>query len=288
VSVTDLHLATGVKADTWKLRNPHFNYDEFIATCASIIVRDGRTPVLTAKWADIASLVDQYTSQRLFKSSTDFSNQHNYKVLAYQPLQDFVTSTLKGVIYEKLGQPHFELQGTWRKLSDVPRILVREEHSVPAAHCIYARMPYSRNFGGLERDVMGELLDSSVEVLAWCKLQRRHGLTIAYRDPVGILRTYEVDFIIRTAARNYILETKSDKDMLLPSVGLKARAAKHWCESICGASGCPLDQSADWEDLLLPQSLFEANRNASFQALLPLMRQARDGVVAAEQGALFV
>ena len=43
-------------------------------------------------------------------------------------------------------------------------------------------MGYSRNFGGLEREVMNDLLEGSADALAWCKLQRRHSLAIAYRD----------------------------------------------------------------------------------------------------------
>ena len=287
LAITDVYMPNSAKAGTWTLQNPHFNYDEFLRLCAQIIVRDGKTPVLTAKWAQIMALVDEYTSQRLFKTEIDFQDEFNYKVLAYKPLQDHVTKTLRNVICDLIGNPQFELRGQWRRLSDLPRILVRNEHSVPTAHCIYPRMGYSRSYGGLERDVMTDVLDSSADVLAWCKLQRRHGLAIAYRDPSGILRTYEVDFIIRTADRIYILETKSDRDMELQSVGLKARAAKHWCQSISGAAGGPAGQPTDWEYLLLPQNVFEANRLASFTALIALMRQARDGVVAAEQGALF-
>jgi type III restriction enzyme len=149
-------------------------------------------------------------------------------------------------------------------------------------------MPISSRFGGLERKVMETTLDGSPEVLAWCKLQRKHGLTIAYREPSGLLRNYEVDFVLRTGESCFLLETKSDKDLELPNVGLKARAAKHWCASISGVAPPPgMDQPTAWEYLLLPEGLYRANEGASFTALLPLMRSERDKLVAAEKGELF-
>lgn len=50
------------------------------------------------------------------------------------------------------------------------------------------------------------------------------------------------------------------------------------------------DEVMAWRNqgyLLLSESLFRDNRGMSFTGLLALMRKARDGVVAAEQGTLF-
>ena len=41
------------------------------------------------------------------------------------------------------------------------------------------------------------------------------------------------------------------------------------------------------EYLLLAESVYRANEGASFSALLPLMRQTRDQVIASDQGTLF-
>jgi type III restriction enzyme len=69
---------------------------------------------------------------------------------------------------------------------------------------------------------------------------------------------------------------------------LKAKAAKHWCASISGvAPPAGLDQPRLWEYLVLPESLYRANEGASFTALLPLMRQECQTLVAAEKGELF-
>jgi type III restriction enzyme len=288
LTVTDRHLETDTRAQTWALRDKNFNYDTFLAHCAKIISLQGRTRVLSAKLADIAGLVDEYVSNRLFKQPVDFRDEFNYKVLADPQIQQFVSSTVQKRILELLGDIKYEVKGVWRRLSDLARINVREHSSIAAVRCIYPRMPISSRFGGLERKVMETTLDGSPEVLAWCKLQRKHGLSIAYREPSGLLRNYEVDFILRTAESCFLLETKSDKDLELPNVGLKARAAGHWCASISGvAPPRGVDQPTAWEYLLLPEGLYRANEGASFTALLPLMRQARDQLVASQRGELF-
>jgi type III restriction enzyme len=288
LSVTDRHLETDTRAETWALRDKNFNYDTFLAHCANIIAKQGKTRVLSAKLADIAALVDEYVSSRLFKQSVDFGDEFNYKVLADAQVQQFVCATIQRRILDLLGEIKYEVKGVWRRLSDLARINVREGSSIPAARCVYPRMPISSRFGGLERRVMETTLDGSPEVLAWCKLQRKHGLSIAYREPSGLLRNYEVDFILRTAESCFLLETKSDKDLELPNVGLKAKAAKHWCSSISGIVPPPgLAQPAAWEYLLLPEGLYRANEGASFSALLPMMRQQREALVAAEKGELF-
>src|SRR5665213_728859 len=289
LSITDRHLETDTRAATWALRDRNFNYDTFLSQASRVIAHQGKTRVLSAKLADIARLVDDYCCQRLFRQSVDFADEYNYKVLGDPQVQDHVTSTLKTRIIELMGQPVYEVRaGVWRRLSDLSRINIREQSSVPTRRCIYPRIGFASRFGGLERKVMETTLDGSPEVLAWCKLQRKHALTIAYRDPSGLMRNYEVDFLLRTTEACFILETKSDKDMEHPTVGLKARAANHWCNSIDGvAPPALLVQPTAWEYLLLPESVYKANEGASFTALLPLMRQARDRLVAAEKGELF-
>jgi type III restriction enzyme len=293
MAITDRHLETDTRAKTWNLRDKHFDYSYFLSNTAKTIATSGRHNALTGKLAAIAALVDDYTTRRLFGREIDFTDPENYKVLAYQPIAEHVATTIRNVITELLGQPAYEVRtGVWRKLSNLARIFVREAHSIPARHCIYPRMGISARFGGLERAVMETTLDHSPEVLAWCKLQRKHNLTIAYRDPSGLLRNYEVDFLLRTADSCFILETKGDRDMDQPTVAIKARAARHWCESICAvAAPSGLPQPTQWEYLLLDESTYRANEGASFAALLPLMRASRDRIIAShkamEDGKLF-
>jgi len=84
-------------------------------------------------------------------------------------------------------------------LSDVPRIMLRESKSVETDRSIYPRLGYQSKGGGFERDFMMDVLNPSTEVLSYAKLDRRHRLKIPYRDYTGILRNYEVDFLVKTA-----------------------------------------------------------------------------------------
>ena len=129
----------------------------------------------------------------------------------------------------KLGELKYEQTGVWRKLSGVPRLMTREKNSVETWKTIYPRQAYAGYGGGFERDFMAGVLEQSAEVLAYAKLDRRHALLIPYRDEFGVLRDYEVDFIIKTEDRIYLVETKADKDLNDYTVLLKANAAYSWC-----------------------------------------------------------
>ena len=166
--------------------------------------------------------------------------------------------------------------------------MVRESRSVETQKCLYPRQAYSAMGGGFERDFMAEILNTSPEVQAYAKPARRHGLVIPYRDVDGIQRDYEVDFIVREPKAMYLVETKADKDLSIPSVALKARAAQAWCESASGiTSPEDLPQPTQWEYLLLSEGLFKANHGLSFEALVPLCQALRERVIAQQQGKLF-
>ena len=202
---------------------------------------------------------------------------------------DHVMQHLRRAIIIACEQAQYSvMQGVWRRLSEQKRIMVRESHSVDTDKCIYPRQGYSAIGGGFERDFMLEILNNSPEVKAFAKPTRRHGLIIEYRDPDGITRPYEVDFIVHTPESVYLVETKADKDLYTPSVALKARAAQAWCES---ASTVPspedLPQPTQWEYLLLSEGLFKANRGLSFEGLVPLCQALRERVIAQQQGKLF-
>jgi type III restriction enzyme len=180
-------------------------------------------------------------------------------------------------------------KGIWEKLSGVPRIMVRESKSVITERSIYPRNGYQPKGGGFERDFMKDVLNGSAEILAFAKLDRRHKLKITYRDETGILRNYEVDFIVKTASKMFLVETKADKDIDHPNVGVKAQAAVAWCEQ---ASLVPppdgLKQPQEWEYLVLSETLYKSNHGFSFDALAPFCRGLRDNIIAKTKSKLFL
>ena len=123
-------------------------------------------------------------------------------------------------------------------------------------------------------------IEPSAYVKAYAKLDRKHGLKIPYRDPNGILREYEVDFIVKTDDTMFLVETKSDRDINKPNVAIKAKAAVSWCNSATDVQ-LPegISQPLKWEYLIISESLFKSNKGLSFEGFIPLCRALRDRII---------
>lgn len=287
--IQETHVETGAKTKTWKLDNDYFDYSHFLRQASRAVTTRGKTSVLSAKQAAIAEIIDEYVSEYCFGEHIDFSSSENYPILNYQPVFDHIVETISKAIIKLIEGYKFEVKkGIWGKLSDVPRIMVRESKSVETERSIYPKNGYQPKGGGFERDFMREVLNNSADVLAFAKLDRRHKLKITYRDETGILRNYEVDFIVKTQDKMYLVETKADKDIPNPNVAVKVRAATAWCEQ---ASLVPspeeMKQSQEWEYLILSESLYKSNKGLSFEALAPFCRGLRDNIIAQAQSKLF-
>lgn len=287
--IQETHVETGKKTKTWKLDNEYFDYSHFLRQASRAVAVRGKTSILTAQQSRIAELIDDYVSEYCFGESIDFTKQENYCVLNYTLVFDHIVQTIHQAIVRLIEGYKYEVKGVWGKLSDVPRIMVRESKSVETDKSIYPRIGFQSKGGGFERDFMMNVLNPSAEVLSYAKLNRRHRLKITYRDETGILRNYEVDFIVKTARKNYLVETKADRDLNNPNVAVKVRAAIAWCEQASTVLPPPeFKQSQEWEYLILSESLFKNNRGLGFEALAPLCRGLRDKILAQAESRLFI
>jgi type III restriction enzyme len=252
------------------------------------VATKGKSSILTAKQADIAGLIDEYVSDFCFGKKIDFSKPENYCVLNYPDVFDHIVNALRKEIIRLIEGYKYEPKGIWASLSEVPRIMVRESKSVETGKSIYPRLGYQPKGGGFECDFMLNVLNTSSEVISFCKLDRRHKLKIQYRDETGILRTYEIDFIIKTSDKMYLLETKADKDIENPNTAVKARAAVAWCDQASTVSEPKkYKQPRAWEYLLLSESLFRKNEGLGFGAFVPLCQALRNRVIAYNANRLF-
>lgn len=92
--------------------------------------------------------------------------------------QDLQSATLFGDyrvdgMVMNVGQTEVHL----RHLSEVPRLLVRESHSVEVSKSIYTRLAWPAHNGGLERSLI-HWAQADTSVLAFCKLsENRHTFT---------------------------------------------------------------------------------------------------------------
>lgn len=288
--IQETHVETGVKTKTWKLDNEYFDYSFFLRQASKAVSTRGKTTILSAKQAEIAAIIDEYVSEYCFGEPLDFSKQENYSVLNYPPVFDHIIETISKAIIRLIEGYKFEVKkGIWGKLSDVPRIMIRESRSVKTDRSIYPRNGYQSKGGGFERDFMQEVLNTSADVLAFAKLDRRHKLKITYRDETGILRNYEVDFIVKTQDKMYLVETKADKDINNPNVAVKVQAATAWCEQaslVTPSKG--MNQPQRWEYLILSESFYNSNKGFSFEGFIPLCRGLRDQIISKAKNQLFL
>jgi len=289
LAVSDVHVETGTRARTWKLDNQYFDYSHFLRQAARAVAAEGRWQILTGKLAEIAEVVDEYVTHYLFGEHVDFTEPGNYQVLNFTLVFDHVVKHVRTAVLRAAEKAQFEVrQGVWKRLSQVPRIMARESRSVATDKSIYPRLGYASTGGGFERDFMAETLNNSADVLAYAKLDRKHGLRIPYRDTDAVYREYEVDFIVRTEDGVYLVETKADRDLDSPTVAIKARAAQAWCDA---ASTVPapddLPQPSKWEYLILSEGLFKQNRGLAFEGLVQQCRALRDRLIAQREGTLF-
>jgi len=287
--IQETHVETGKKTKTWKLDNEYFDYSHFLRQASRAVATRGKTSIITAKQAGIAQLIDDFTSDYCFGESIDFTKQENYSVLNYILVFDHIVQTIHRAIVRLIEGYKYEAKGLWGKLSEVPRVMVRESKSIETTKSIYPRVGYQIKGGGFERDFMQNVLNPSAEVLSFAKLDRRHRLKITYRDHTGILRNYEVDFIVKTENKIYLVETKADRDIDSPNVAVKVRAAVAWCEqasTVSPPSG--YEQSLDWEYIILSEGLFKNNQGLGFEALVPLCQGLRDRIIAQAESKLFL
>src|SRR3989338_1031837 len=293
ISVTETHAETGGKIKTWKLDNKYFDYAHFLRQATMAVASEKGARILTGKMADITGIIDEYVSNYLFGGEIDLEKAENYTVLNYAPLFDFVVGNVKRVILDGLGAIQYEVKaGKIGKLSDVKKIFVRASLSVPVERCIYPLAGYSRKGEGFERNFMAEILNTSVEVEAFGKIQQgKHTLNISYRDKDVIKRDYFPDFVIKTKDRMYLVETKAEDEMQKAEgneknvIVLKARAAVSWCKTASQVS-LP-SQPQKWEYFMLSEKTFNENRQLGFDAIAGLGRLDLERLLVAEAGKLF-
>jgi type III restriction enzyme len=278
--IQEVHYETGKRTKTWKFDTNVFNYNMFLSKAARAVAAEGKTTILSGHFAEIAKIIDEYVSKYLFQEEINFEDSKNCIVLNYILIFNFIVEQVRKAILLKIGEMKYEYIGRWRKLSDVPRLMLREKNSIQTWKNIYPRQGFSAKGAGFEKNFMESIMEQSSEVLTYAKLDKRHALLIPYRDEYGILREYEVDFVIRTKDKMYLVETKVDKDMYEASVLLKAKAAHIWCLNASRLFTIEdMSQPRDWEYLVLSEGLFKANSGLGFDMFVPLCRELRNRMI---------
>ncbi|GBU15144.1 hypothetical protein AwPolaro_05220 [Polaromonas sp.] len=198
------------------------------------VAHHAAAPYLQVNTAELTGWLDDYIWTHLFDSAFDPMKDENWRVLLLQPVIDHLTKVFAVALIES-EQQHVtgKTEVHHRYLSEVPTLMLRESHSMEVAKCIYTRLGWPSQSGGLERTFI-EWAQADTSVLAFCKIsENRHTFArLRYVKDDGLPAFYSPDFLVRTAQAIYLVETKAQEQTIHPNVQRKLKAATAWCQRI--------------------------------------------------------
>ena len=216
-------------------------------------------PYLQVNTAELTGWLDDYIWTALFGATFNPLEGENWRVLLLQPVVDHITKVFAVALLESeqkhtTGQTEVHL----RMLSEVPKLMLRESHSVEVSKCIYTRLGWPARNGGLERAFI-HWAQADTQVQAFCKIsENRHTFArLRYVKEDGLPAFYSPDFLVRTADAVYLAETKAQQQTAHPNVQRKLKAALAWCERI---NALPPEQRGGppWHYVLLAENVVYA------------------------------
>jgi len=214
------------------------SYREYLQKLLRIVTRsqEHEHPLMQVGEAMLMQTLDRYIRKRLFGQEFDPFQGNDWKILLAQ--NGVVTQHIVRVMASALYLMQQQVQATEAEVeeicfSSVERMPVREQYSLEFIKTIYTRTAFPSHGGGLERAFM-EFIDADSEVERWIKIsETRHRFaSITYMRTDGLLATYHPDFLVTTANKVYMIETKGQDKVKDHNVQQKRRAAVEWCNKI--------------------------------------------------------
>lgn len=191
-------------------------------------------PYQQVNTAELTGWLDDYIWTQLFGQAFNPLENENWRLLLLQPVVEHITKVFAVALLEsEQKQVSGRTEVRLRHLSEVPRLMLRQAHSVEVSKCIYTRLGWPARNGGLERAVI-RWAQADTQVLAFCKIsENRHGFArLRYVKEDGLPAFYSPDFLVRTEDAVYLVETKAQQQAIHPNVQRKLKAAQAWCERI--------------------------------------------------------
>jgi type III restriction enzyme len=223
----------------------------------------------------LAGWLERYIRERLFGETFDPLADENWRLLLLQPIVDHITEKFALALVESEEREwQGETEVRQRALSEVAQLTMRESSSLPVVKCIYERLSFPARNGGLERAFI-EWAQADAGILAFCKIsETRHDFArLRYVKEDGLPAFYSPDFLVRTDAAIYLVETKAQQQTAHPNVQRKLKAAAAWCERINGLAAEQRDDRR-WRYALVGETLFQDWR-AKGGRLVELLEFAR-------------
>ncbi|MEN4069364.1 MAG: restriction endonuclease subunit R, partial [Methanobacterium sp.] len=230
-----------VTADIFNARS----YNEFLAklvkSVTSMLIPVGRKrkksfPMMQVNTAEIAELTDEYIRHKLFNQEFDpmLGNDWRILFLSESKILSHIIKNVSKVIYEMQNNVNVsEAEVIKKPFSDVYEMKMRENFCLDVSKAIYEKLAYPSNKGGFEKAFI-EFADKDSKVHSFIKINEiYHDFAhITYIREDGLLSHYYPDFLVRTANKMYLVETKAQKDVNNPNVQQKRRATIDWIDKI--------------------------------------------------------
>lgn len=224
-------------------------------------------PIFRAHGPLLVEWLDSYIRYRLFGKVFDPHHDEDWRVL----MVDDVSQHIAGAFATRLTELQQNVQATEAQvrhilLSEVKTIPVRSSYAVDVKKCIYPKLPFPSNKGGLEKRFI-EWLDKDTKVEAFCKVhEHRHNvMRRPYLKSDGMPAQYSPDFIVRTESDVYIVETKAQSALSDENVLRKQRAALSWVEQI-NLLEPHLRMDASWSYVLLGEGFVKSWESKGMRA----------------------
>lgn len=216
-------------------------------------------PTIQINGAQMVQVMDWYIREKLFSAPFNPFQGNDWKILLAKDgivtkhiVEQFAVAIYK--MQNRLTTINAEVSHT--DFSSLRAIKMRESYSMEVQKCIYPRLGYPSHGGGLEKAFI-EFLDRDAEVERFLKINENgHSFAIIfYVRKDGLMATYHPDFIVATADKVYLIETKGDDKVDDVNVRQKQTATIEWIKKINALE--PEDRmNRTWEYVLVGESVF--------------------------------
>ena len=218
-------------------------------------------PNLQTNEAEIIAAADRYIRRRLFGEPFNPFNGNDWKILLSREAvvtRHIIEVMARAIFHLQERLLTTEAQVVHTKFSSVEEIKMREAYSIETHKTIYKRQAFPTHGGGLEQAFI-EFLEKDGEVESYLKIsENQHPFAVIYYiRSDGLMATYHPDFIVQTAQRIYLVETKGADKVFDRNVRLKQTATVQWTRKINKLR--PEERMGrTWEYVLLDEEHFYA------------------------------
>lgn len=216
-------------------------------------------PTIQINGAQTVQVMDWYIREKLFALPFDPFHGSDWKILLAKDgiVTKHIVEQFAVAIYKMQSRlTTIDAEVSHTDFSSLKAIKMRESYSLYVQKCIYPRLGYPSHCGGLEKAFI-EFLDRDAEVERFLKINESgHSFAIIfYVRKDGLMATYHPDFIVATADKVYLIETKGDDKVDDVNVRQKQTATIEWIKKI-NALESKDRMNRTWEYVLIGESVF--------------------------------